>query len=281
MANKSKITSKSEAEKVVADFNQEEKIRERRRKVIKRINDLMESAGLVSESKDGKRKFYQAGFQEAFGINRSTTSLYYNLKKDVPIETLLKIFNHEKINCSLDYLLLKSDAVNYAFDDVIKRTGLSEEAIDVLIDKKNEFGDIGIGSFTDTLNYLITEGGALIEAIVNFRDSLSFIKDSRKRLVDRYDLSEEIVSEALELYGGLFLMDPSVEIEVFSSFLNRTNASAVLSGEKPRERQLNDEEIFSLYEYCKRVTFTNIRAAKLECNEQLIKFLTAIEADKS
>ena len=129
MANKQKLTTKKEAEEVI-----------RRKEIIKRINERMDASDdiEVRSSKDGK-KFYQAAFEKAFDVNKTTVSFYYTYKTDIPMELLCKI--SERTNCSIQYLCLESDAINYEFDTVIQKTGLSESAIKKLVDKK-EYDEI-------------------------------------------------------------------------------------------------------------------------------------------
>ena len=135
MANKGRLTTKKEAEEVIRRKEASRNIKDRRKKIIERINERMDATDdiKIRTSKDG-RKFYQAAFEKAFGVHKTTVSFYYTYKEPIPIELLYQI--SKRTNCSLQYLCLESDAINFEYDTVIKNTGLSEVAITKLQAKR-------------------------------------------------------------------------------------------------------------------------------------------------
>jgi hypothetical protein len=246
-----------------------------RKRAVERIHDEMKR---LSE-KQG-RPFRNIDLARELGVDGSLITKWF--KNDAEIKDYQLGAMADLFHCAKSWIDGSGNArVHESYNSVIEKTGLSEKAIEVLISKKEMLPEEGIDSFTDIVNYLITEGSAFIESIEDYRVCLALARDAREKFVEPYSFDEETILEALELYSGSMIIDPTIGLDVFGSFLNRTTAGAVLCGEKPRGRQLTNKEIASLYEYCKRINYVNIQAVKFGCSEQLIKLLSAIESSET
>lgn len=285
MKNKNGIVEKEEAERAVAEREARKAIEARRKEVINRINSLMESAGLVRVSKDGKRKFYQAAFEKAFGINKSTASFYYQLKRDIPIETLLQIRNHEMINCSLDYLLLESDAEKYEFDTVIKKTGLSEKATGILLHNNTmanqtmkHLGEVSISElYIDAVNYLITNGDLFLHTFAKAMTATEHLRESERQHIAPFAIPDQVIAYATMTYNDGYDKDGKRYTE--ASFVEDMNQCTFNMKESDQLRPLTKEELHHLFEHVKVIRTYNPAVWKNECRDQLEGIFSAISSE--
>lgn len=106
-----------------------------------------------------ERKLSQTELANALGISRGSLSFYENAERTADIETLYKV--SEYFNVTLDYLLGKSDNRTTESAAIGTVTGLSDQAIDLLSESKNDYFII------KTINTIL-EQEALVVAIARY-----------------------------------------------------------------------------------------------------------------
>ena len=156
----------------------------------------------------------QKEFSKDTGISAGSISKYKSgeLPKVYVLETIAKYFN-----VSMDYIIGKSDTPNYDFDDINKKTGLSQKAIEQLWKFQhnyfpyNEDMDIkeekDISEFykpqLNILNLILEDSGGLfllLDSIVKYKKEFeeykTFVKDEKQRKTNK--LFEVLVQEKKE-----------------------------------------------------------------------------------
>lgn len=160
----------------------------------------------------------QKDFSIDTGISESSISKYKNgeLPKVDVLETIAKYFK-----VSSNYLIGKSDTPNYNFDDINKKTGLSQKAIEQLwrfqhnyfvfdedmdIKEEKEISDFYKPQL-DILNLILEDSGGLfmlLECIQKYKKEFeeykSFIEEEKQKKSDElFELSVQERKEKMDL----------------------------------------------------------------------------------
>ncbi len=113
-----------------------------------RLRQLREKAGLL-----------QSEFAERLGVARSSISLYETGDRVPDIRFMDKVI--EEFECSYDYLMGKSEAAQSENVDISKETGLSDEALDVVIRHAETINEIA-RLFPDYIDGLLIFSGLFL-----------------------------------------------------------------------------------------------------------------------
>lgn len=113
-----------------------------------RLRQLREKAGLL-----------QSEFAERLGVARSSISLYETGDRVPDIRFMDKVI--EEFECSYDYLMGKSEAAQSENVDISKETGLSDEALEVVIKHAATINEIA-RLFPDHLDGLLALSGIFL-----------------------------------------------------------------------------------------------------------------------
>lgn len=113
-----------------------------------RLRQLRENSGLL-----------QSEFAEQLGVARSSISLYETGDRVPDIRFLDKVIT--EFGCSYDYLMGKSEATRSENVDISKETGLTDEALDVVIKHAATINEIA-RLFPDYLDGLLALSGIFL-----------------------------------------------------------------------------------------------------------------------
>lgn len=171
----------------------------------------------------------QKEFSTDTGISASSISKYKSgeLPKIYVLETIAKYFN-----VSSDYLIGKSDTPNYNFDDINKKTGLSQKAIEQL--------------------WKFQHNSFPFDEEMDIREE--------KEISEFYRPQINVLNLMLEDKGGLFLLLDSIvkykrDFEEYKNFANdekekRTNKLfEELTKEKKEKMDLQEYRIIKMFLY--------------------------------
>lgn len=150
----------------------------------------------------------QETLARAVGVSIQTISAYESGKRLPDAATLHAI--SEKLNCTVDYLLLREDGSTHDIAHMVEYTGLSEESLRYL----NWLGENTLSHLPDFLNFALGESD--IQYLAQICDhylygsinSMYFDKETENREITETDNAEaQLIEQATKL--GYEVMEPA------------------------------------------------------------------------
>lgn len=247
---------------------------------VKRIDDEMETL-----SQERGKKYRNVDLARDIGIDASLITKWRKGTeiKDYHLQAMAKLFHVEK-----SWLDGSGDArLHESYNSVIKRTGLSEEAIEILTNKRKLSEELlpnaGLldpyGGFLDAVNYLIVDGGNLIEAFARAKRDIEQLRKAKLEHLDPFGIPEEATDIALTSYDiGWNEHGAKYTEALFSEEIGMYKFQMDDSSER---RPLTKDEQHHLFEYANAAQLFHPKSARYYCMEQLTLLFSAIESSES
>lgn len=259
--NEKKVVSKHNSERYSPDINKRELDDAKMNKCFaERTKDLLKEKGLL-----------QKDMCEYLNRSENDISKYLKNKKglnSIPLREA-SLFA-ERLGCSTDYLIGKSDVRNYEYHSVAEKTGLSENALKILINenqnRKSGF-DVS-GDFVNNVNMLLEnqDGIDFLTSLMEYVQHKTICEESFNKRIKKNKL-EKYVGQCSSLIDSQLLNSNSVSLEDFSAIVRTTLSDKDLSG----------EDIENLYTHCMCLRYHgNDEVNAFKCQKKLSDYLESI-----
>lgn len=243
-----------------------------RKRAVERIHDEMKR---LSE-KQG-RPFRNIDLARELGVDGSLVTKWF--KNDAEIKDYQLGAMADLFHCAKSWIDGSGNARTHeSYNSVIERTGLSEAAIEILIEKTensaiNYYPD---GDYIDAINYLITEGGDFLNTFRIARKNTIYLQRSLQEHIIPYGLDDSIIAVALEWFPETIACEYDAGQLPLDHF-KRAMSDYRFSVNGSEKRLLTDEELVHLYKHCQNASLLRPDINQWNCEKQLRKLFAAIE----